>query len=570
MEPRRRLLFLQLPQLDNDVRGAHENIHLAAVCLRHSLERSGEARSYEIEDLAGPAEDVDDFHIEQEIVSRKPDVVAATLYLWNIERSLALLERVKERLPNVRIVVGGPEVAPDHPFLFRRAVADAAVTGEGEPVFPAVLRSLFSVESPDLRTVAWGGHGRLAWGHRPPPSLSLEESLPPASSRLLKPDASGMVYLEASRGCPLLCTYCRYHHSRPRLSFLAPKQVLARVQLLADADAREIRFVDPTFNSHPAFDEIIRLLACFNKSRRLRFFAEMRGETLTREQARLLAAAGFTEIEIGVQAIQPQILRRIRRPADIPALENGIRALLANRIRVTIDIMYGLPGQTLKDVKESVRWALRFRGGRVQCLQTLLIPGTDLRRQRARWGMRALPRPPYGVLATGTLDEDDMIEAERFIHPHVAGSLDTPISRFVGVNLPDLFAERIPVNIHPAESLSASIPGSQNRRTVLFFGCDLWGSRQRIVQAIRRALAHEPHILWQFVLVPNHEEPLDLLDVMSDEIRRAPVHLNDRWASVMFAGKIASRPVMVQLARRGLCSPSWIRAAEALLEGRFH
>ena len=45
-------------------------------------------------------------------------------------------------------------------------------------------------------------------------------------------------------------------------------------------------------------------------------------------------------------------------------LERGIRALLARRIRVTVDLMSGLPGQTGDDIRSSVDWAVRLKGAR--------------------------------------------------------------------------------------------------------------------------------------------------------------------------------------------------------------
>ncbi len=562
---RRTVLFLQLAQLDNDTRGAHENVHLAEAYLVHALRRSPERLAYRASSLPAAADAWADAQIVREIERAAPAALACTLYLWNIERTLHVIRAVRRRLPAIRVIAGGPDVARAHPFLFRDGLIDAAAVGEGEPVFPALLRALRTGMDPDLAGVAWRTPAGYRWGSRPPPPVALADCLPPPQAPGLRPDAAGMAYVEASRGCPLTCTYCRYHHLRSRMSYLPAADLIRRIRALRDLGASEIRFVDPTLNAHPEFDRIIAALARLNANRRIAFFAEMRGDTLTADQARLLGAANFREIEVGVQSTNRAILRRIRRPGNLPAVENGIRLLLRSRVRVTVDLMYGLPGQTAADFRQSLRWALRLPRADIQCLQTLLLPGTDLRETSRRWGIAALARPPYGVLSTSTITADGMAGVEAFLHRQSRLPLDCPTGRFVGSRLPDLFPERIAFDWHAPDAAN----GTANRRALVFQGGDLWGRRAVIVRAIRSAIRQEPHILWQFVLAPAGEEPLDLLDAAIGAIRKAPLHINDRQASVLFSDKRSARRLFVRIRRPSAFSRAWIDAAESLLARAF-
>ena len=565
MSANRTVLFLQLAQLDNDTRGAHENVHLAEAYLAHSLRRSPERAHYRTAGLPTEADSWADSRLLGEIERMRPTVLACTLYLWNIERTLHVIRAIRRRLPAIRVIAGGPDVARPHPFLFRDGLLDAAAVGEGEPVFAELLRALRTGSDPDLAGVAWRTGNGYRWGSRPPPPVSLRDCLPPPDAPALCPDAAGMAYVEASRGCPLTCTYCRYHHLRSRMSYLPADDLLRRIRALRDLGASEIRFVDPTLNAHPEFDRILAALVRLNARRRLSFFAEMRGDTLTAEQARRLGAANFREIEVGVQSTNRVILRRIRRPANLPAVEAGIRLLLRSRVRVTVDLMYGLPGQTASDFRQSLRWALRLPRPDIQCLQTLLLPGTDLRETARRWGIRALQRPPYGVLSTSTLSREGMAAVEAFLHRQSRVPLDCPTTRFVGRRLPDLFPERVELDWERPDIA----PGVSNRRALFFRGADLWARRSAIGRAIRAAIRAEPHILWQFVLAPDAEEPLDVIDGAIAEIRNAPLHINDRQASVLFADKRSARRLFVLTARPPLFAPAWIREAESLLSRTF-
>jgi hypothetical protein len=206
----------------------------------------------------------------------------------------------------------------------------------------------------------------------------------------------------------------------------------------------------------------------------------------------------------------------------------------------------------------------------VQCLQTLLLPGTELRAMAGRLGLRAGARPPYGVTRTDAMTADDFRRLEAFLDRHPRLRSDTPTTRFVGRRLPDLFPERVELDAAgPALRRSAPLPGVTSRRALVIRGSDLFGRRDRLAALVRRAVREEPDILWQFVLAPTQEEPLDLLDGLVAELRRRPDHLLDRYAVTALHGLRAARRVLVLLSARRRWDPAWVRSAEALLARAF-
>jgi len=175
-------------------------------------------------------------------------------------------------------------------------------------------------------------------------------------------------------------------------------------------------------------------------------------------------------------------------------------------------------------------------------------------------------RPPYGVRSTSTLSPEDIRAIEEFMHRE--SPLDCMTEKFVGTSLPDLFKERVTPDL-TKEQWDDRIAGVTSRRALVFKAPSLFFHRKRIVDAIRNAISSEPNMLWQFVLQPEHEEPLDLLDEMIAEIRKWPPLWTDRFASVAGWDRIASRRVFVLLKPSGRYSKPWIAASEALLEDHF-
>lgn len=578
---KKRILFLELPRLDNDASGPQEHLRLAGIYLRSLLERSAESRYLKALCLPDAAYRLDDEHLLKAITRFQPDLVACTLYLWNIERSLHVLRRLRVLDQCVVIIVGGPEVACDHPFLFQSHLPDIAVCGEGEAVWVSLLAAWRTGRTANFSNVAWKAARGYRWGRRAPPVLSLRDCLPSPAEARYQPDANGMAYLETTRGCPMHCTYCRYHHQRGGVSFLSAEEILERVRAFKRQGAREIRFIDPSFNSHPAFEAILNRLAdgspcdcrstCDGRSNchGLNFFAEINADRLTPQQAGLLAAAHFKEIEVGVQSRSLRVLRLIRRPTSLAALDRGIRALLERKIHVTLDLMAGLPGQTGRDIRSSVAWAAHLKGVRVQCLQTLLLPGTEIRRERKRWKLVAEDRPPYAVTATDVLSARHMRSSLAYIQQRIGLALDSPTRVFIGRVLPDLFPENIHVHVSPRwRPQEAS--GRETRRAIVSHGADLFTCRERIADFIHAAVSREAHILWQFVLAPEREEPLDLLESLIAALRQSPPHLNDRWISLETGGRMAARRIMLQLQSHRRYDQDWVKAVDTLLRSAFY
>ena len=99
---------------------------------------------------------------------------------------------------------------------------------------------------------------------------------------------------------------------------------------------------------------------------------------------------------------------------------------------------------------------------------------------------------------------------------------------------------------------------------------DLFAAKSEVCKIMSEAVAAEPHMLWQFVLNPEREFPLDLLESMIAQLHAFPSHWIDRSASVAGWNRIASRRILV-LRRQDFRYPtSWIKAVESLLGDHFY
>jgi len=561
----KRILFLQLPLLDNDTSVPGENLPLAGIQLAHALQKSGEGRDY-IPCFLPPAADRDNnAALIRRIEKAMPDVIACTLYLWNVERTLHLLGALRRRMPGVLRIGGGPEVASDHPFLLRGSGFDALVAGEGEHALPVVLGALRQGKSPDIRSIAWRDGAGLTFGSGLLPRVELASMTPPpdVQSRWLRRRPAA--YIETTRGCPLRCTYCRYHQLYHRISALPVPDILARIRRFRELGARELRFVDPMLNAHPQFDALLEGMGDINRDGGLACFGEIRADSLRPEQARKLAAAGFREIEVGLQCITPEVLRAVRRPVRLDALAVNIRAMRDAGILVTLDLMYGLPLQTEAMFLASLEWCRRLEGIRIQAMRTLLLPGTELRATHTQYGMPAASRPPYAVTATAAMPRMRRVEDRIAGAPDLPADVVTP--RFTGYRLSGLFPGV--VRTTPEMMRTLELPAcAGNRRAVAVSGVHLFRSVSAIADLITRAVREDTDSLWQFILEPGTEEPLDLLEALVAVLRRLPASVNDRFTAAHLH-RMASRRLFIRLRRGARYDRSWRDACEDYLSSVF-
>jgi hypothetical protein len=151
------------------------------------------------------------------------------------------------------------------------------------------------------------------------------------------------------------------------------------------------------------------------------------------------------------------------------------------------------------------------------------------------------------------MSEDDMRRIEALLHDSADMPADPVTSRFTGYRLNGLFKEQ----------------AGMNRRAVMIRGGDLNTRREEIGRMIEQVITDEPDVLWQFVLCPEREEPLELLETLIATIKKQPPHLLDRYASAELFGQIASRRLFVRLQKGRTYDAVCREQAEELLGRHF-
>jgi radical SAM superfamily enzyme YgiQ (UPF0313 family) len=415
---RRTVLLVQLPIPPLGPAPIRGNVPLAAAYLKLFSEKKGLGDFYDLEILpAAQANTLGDHALAEAIADRDPWMVGFTCYLWNIERTLWVARELKRQRPGVRIVLGGPEITADNAWVLGTADYDFAVIGEGEQTFAQLLLGLLGDDLPPVSIpglfIPSAGPGPRYHPSREParrePLADLNLLGSPYLAGILDVADEQMLLLETTRGCRYRCRFCYYWKSYDKTYSVADQTIRASLRLAAERGVREVFLLDPTLNQRKDFADLLRLLAQGNPGGLFTYFGELRGEGVTEETARLLPEANFTEVEVGLQSVEPDAMTLMDRKNNLRSFERGVRAMMGQGIRVKVDLIIGLPGDTVASVRRGLHY-LHDNGlcTDVQVFNLAVMPGTAFRADAAKLGLVYQPRPPYYVLSTPTLDRTDL------------------------------------------------------------------------------------------------------------------------------------------------------------------
>ena len=128
--------------------------------------------------------------------------------------------------------------------------------------------------------------------------------------------------------------------------------------------------------------------------------------------AELLAGAGVRSVETGPQSIGAAALSECRRTFHPERFSEGVAALKRAGISVECDLIIGLPGDTVADFFDGIRFCLALDPGKVQTSTLHVLPGTDLWTRASELGLVFDSEPPHEIIATRTIPYVELRRAE--------------------------------------------------------------------------------------------------------------------------------------------------------------
>lgn len=350
-----------------------------------------------------------------EVAAKRPDIVAATAWLFNHEQLLHILARVKALLPQCHIALGGPEfLGNNEEFLLRNRFVDCVFRGEGEEAVPQWLDCTTNNELwSDIPGLCYLDANGLYRDNGIARVLNFAGLVPPEKSIFFN-WSKPFVQLETTRGCFNTCAFCVSGGEKP-VRILPIGEIKERLELIRSHGIKNVRVLDRTFNYNPQrAKELLQLFLQFHPD--IRFHLEMHPALLTDALKEELSRMpeGLLHLEAGIQSLREPVLEKSMRKGKLADALEGLRFLCAlPNMETHADLIAGLPLYHLEEIFEDVRTLAHYNAGEIQLESLKLLPGTEMRRCAEELGIRYSPLPPYEVLQTREISPDELQTARQ-------------------------------------------------------------------------------------------------------------------------------------------------------------
>jgi radical SAM superfamily enzyme YgiQ (UPF0313 family) len=342
------------------------------------------------------------------------EVVAFSCYIWNITQTLETARLMKELAPQVKILLGGPEVSYENTDIISQPEVDYIIEGEGEIPFAKFLERPDALEHvPGLVYKVDGFVKRNV--HPPQFDIKLLEGNMPYQFDAPENLIGKVLYLETSRGCPYKCEFCLASLDN-KVRYLPDSTIKATLLYLMQ-HGKVIKFLDRTFNIKRDFTlDIFRFILANRKPDNV-FQFEITADILHPDIIKFIheeVPPGVFRFEIGIQTVNQKANLAVSRKQQFEKTKKIILDL-SYKIEMHLDLIVGLPLDYWADIKHSFEEVFKLYAPEMQLGVLKFLKGTTMR-DMAQHEFVFDPNPPYQIQSSKYLSAAELARIEKLEH----------------------------------------------------------------------------------------------------------------------------------------------------------
>jgi len=316
----------------------------------------------------------------------KPEIVGISFLTPSRRESLQTAILVKKIIPETLIVAGGAHATVMYEqLLLNYPEIDIVVIGEGEITFRELVKAFETkTDLRDIKGIAFRIKETSQIIVTPSrPLIGDLDSIPfPDYKQYLQfiPDSKlPTASIVTARGCAYgKCNFCASRVLWPHCRMRSVKNVLDEVEkLIKDAGVENIRIHDDTYT----FDKE-RATEIFKgiKHRKLRaiFDFKSRLDKITPDLLYWYKKAGGRSIFYGLESGSERLRNAMTKFISNEQIEYTVKITKEAGIKVGLFVMFGYPGESIGDIRETFEILEKLNPDRVRCMLTKVYPGTQL------------------------------------------------------------------------------------------------------------------------------------------------------------------------------------------------
>ena len=310
----------------------------------------------------------------------------------------ALIKVIRQKT-DAPIVLGGSAISVMPEELLRYSKLQLAVLGDGEVVFPELLRVLSDGKNPES-VPGIATYENNVFRKTNPFSASFRSCLIPDFQRWINIKAYlsnlSTVPIQSKRGCPYRCIYCTYPIGEGRdYRLCEPESVVDEIKRSVSSGLRDFEFVDNVFNS--PYEHAIAICEGFSRADLNVCLQSLELNPLFIDDDLLSAMeyAGFVGIGITAESASGIVLDSLRKGFTTEHVYGAAEVVGRHKLPCIWIFMLGGPGETEKTVRETLSFAkkcIRPQDVAFFNVGIRIYPGTVLEHLAREQGILMLPK----------------------------------------------------------------------------------------------------------------------------------------------------------------------------------
>ena len=316
-----------------------------------------------------------DADLTEYLNKNKFDVIGVSVIAgyYQYRKLLSISEAINKSKQRPFYIIGGHGPSPEPEFFLKKTQADVVVIGEGEVTIINLMESIYKHKSlAGVKGIAYREGDKVFINERRP-LIKDVDAIPFPGYDLFPVDyyklfravntqnADFVMPVLSGRGCAFRCTFCYRMDKgfRPRSN----ESIIEEIKYLKQRyGINYIIFSDELLMS--SAERTISLCECFIKSNLdIKWNCNGRLNYAKAEVLKLMKQAGCVFINYGIEAMDDQVLKNMKKGLTIKQIIRGIKTTLEEGISPGFNILFGNIGDNDETLNKGVEFILKYDDG---------------------------------------------------------------------------------------------------------------------------------------------------------------------------------------------------------------